>query len=157
MLALAPPELSHGMQQGDIAYTLARDVVAAHGPITAREAALRHDARSVAITPARKAPAGAGVVIGPVYRREPGGGFVIPTGVVLVRFADGDRAAHHRDEIAAAGFEIEQVLSYAPQAAWVRPRSGEIIDALRGLVALEQLPGVRNVEPQLLSEAARRD
>jgi hypothetical protein len=157
MLALAPPELSHSTQQGDIAYTLARDVVAAHGPIADRDAALRHDAHNVAITPAREAPAGAGVIVGPVYRREPSGGFVIPTGMVLVRFADGDRAEHHRDEIAAAGFEIEQALSYAPQAAWVRARSGEIIDALRGLVALEQLPAVHNVEPQLLSEAARRD
>jgi hypothetical protein len=159
MLALAPAELSHSMQQRDIAYTLARDVVATHGPITDREAALRHDAPSVAITPAREAPAGAGagVVVGPVYRREPGGRPVIPTGVVLVRFADGDRAEHHRDEIAAAGFEIDQALSYAPQAAWVRARSGQIVDALRGLERLERLPGVHNVEPQLLSEAARRD
>jgi hypothetical protein len=157
MLALAPAKLLHSTQRGDIAYTLARDVVAAHGPITDKGAALRHDAGSVTITPARDVPAIAGVVVGPVYRRDAGDGLVIPTGTVLVRFADGDPAEQHRDDISAAGFEIEWVLSHAPQAAWVRARSGDIVDALRGLTRLEQLPGVHNVEPQLLSEAARRD
>lgn len=156
MLALAPAKLLHSTQRGDIAYALARDVVATHGPITDSDA-LRHDARSVTITPARDVPAGAGVVVGPVYRREAGGGLVIPTGAVLVRFADGDRAEQHRDAVAAAGFEIERVTAYAPQAAWVRARSAEIVDALRGLMRLAQLPGVDNVEPQLLSEAARRN
>lgn len=154
MLASVPATLRHSTEQADAAYTLAEDVVAAHGPGADEAAALAHEGGLVSIAPAEDAPDDA--VIGPVYRK-PGGGLAVPTGRALVRFADGDRAEHHRDNIAMAGFDLERELSYAPQAAWVRASSGEISDTLGGLSQLERLPGVENVEPQLLSEAARRD
>lgn len=141
MLAAAPNELRHSTQQPDVAYTLADDVVS-----TA-------NADDVSIAPIGDELGGQ--AIGPVYRKA-SGEIAVPTGRALVRFADADRAEHHRDEIAAAGFDLEQPLSYAPQAAWVRASSGEITDTLSGLAQLEELPGVENVEPQLITEAARR-
>jgi hypothetical protein len=140
MLAAAPNTLRHSTEHPDVTYTLADDVVA-----TGRD--------SLETAPTGDAPAGGAV--GPVYRKA-GGGLAVPTGRALVRFADGDRADEHRDAIAAAGFDVEEPLSYAPHAAWVRASSGEITDTLSGLAQLEELPGVQNVEPQLLSEAARR-
>lgn len=155
ILASAPTELRHSTQRREIVLTLARDVIAEHDAGVDRPRAHGHGVPGVAITPVDEAPT-TGVVFGPVYRRTPDGGLAIPTGSALVRFGDGDRAEQHRDELAAAGFGIERVLAYAPQAAWVRARSGEITDTLRGLARLERLPGVQNVEPQLVSQPARR-
>jgi hypothetical protein len=92
--------------------------------------------------------------VGPVYRTGPRAGPAVPTGRVLVRYGAGDRIDRHRAELAAAGYELEEVLGYAPQAGWVRgPR---ISDALRGLERLAALDGVKHVEPQLLREASRK-
>lgn len=93
---------------------------------------------------------------GPVYRRSPGGDVVVPTGRVLVRFGPGQRVEEHRGELAAAGYTIDAVLSYAPHAAWVRATSGRTADALGHLDALGALHGVEHVEPQMIGEAARR-
>lgn len=95
-------------------------------------------------------------LLGPVYRRDPGGGLAVPTGRALVRFSEGVAADDQRDELAKAGYAVEEILRYAPHAAWVRASSGEIADALRDLSRLEELAQVENVEPQLLSEAAPR-
>lgn len=154
MLSRAPAQLRHSTQQPDVAYTLADDVVAAHGDDADGDAALSHEGGPLSIARPGEAPTGA--TVGPVYRKD-GGGLAVPTGRALVRFAEGDCAERHHDELAAAGFELEQPLSYAPQAAWVRASSGQITDTLSGLPALERLPGVENVEPQMISEAARRD
>jgi hypothetical protein len=66
------------------------------------------------------------------------------------------RAQDHRSQFAAAGFEIEQVPSYAPNAAWLRPLEGGVAAALNGLDELERLDGVAHAEPQLLRERAAR-
>jgi len=93
----------------------------------------------------------------PLYQRAPGGEVVEPTGRVLVRFGADERAAEHEADLAAAGFEVDEVLSYAPQAAWVRPGSGRVVDALRGLDRLQELPGVVAVEPQMIGRRAQRE
>ena len=92
----------------------------------------------------------------PVYRLGGTGAPATPTGRVFVRFADGTDARAKADALAAAGFTLESVPAYAPHAAWVRPASGELADALTGFERLRELPGVENVEPQFESEAARR-
>ena len=94
---------------------------------------------------------------GPLYRRAPGGEVVTPTGRVLVRFADDERATEHEAALEAAGFAVDELLSYAPQAAWVRPGSGRVVDALRGLDRLQEVPGVVAVEPQMIGRRASRD
>lgn len=93
---------------------------------------------------------------GPVYRRSPGGDVVVPTGRVLVRMAPGDPVDAHRAELAATGYTIDSVLSYAPHAAWVRAASGRTADALGHLDALARMPGVEHVEPQMIGESSRR-
>lgn len=92
--------------------------------------------------------------VGPVYSAGPGGPIAVPTGRVFVRFADGIRADRHRKQFEAAGFDIDRMLSYAPNAVWLRPTTGGVARALPGLAALAKLPGVAHVEPQLLLERA---
>jgi hypothetical protein len=92
----------------------------------------------------------------PVYRPGGTGAAAIPTGRVFVRFAEGTEAGAHADALATAGFTLESVPAYAPHAAWVRPASGRLADALTSFDRLRALPGVENVEPQFETEAARR-
>lgn len=75
----------------------------------------------------------------------------------FVRFADTERAAEHTNAIEAAGFVVDEVLSYAPQAAWVRSESGEISDAVDRLDDLAAIEGVEHVEAQFLREMTRKD
>ncbi|HVF31218.1 MAG TPA: hypothetical protein VNA22_09615 [Pyrinomonadaceae bacterium] len=91
-----------------------------------------------------------GSAVGPVYAVRPSGAEAIPTGLVFVRFSADVNAADRRAEIEAAGYEIAEVLSYAPEAAWLRATSGDIAEALVDLGKLEKLSGVENVEPQML-------
>jgi hypothetical protein len=93
--------------------------------------------------------------ISPVYALRSGPP-AVPTGLVFVRFRDNVSAETCRNELDRAGYEIVQIPEYAPHAAWVRARSGEIAEALAGLSTLAELPDVENVEPQMLVESARR-
>lgn len=92
----------------------------------------------------------------PVYALTPRGAPAVPTGLVLVRFREGIAAASCGDVVAREGFTIHDVLPYAPSAAWVRAVSGGIPASLRGIPALESLPDVVNVEPQMVKRSARR-
>ena len=97
-----------------------------------------------------------GVVLTALYADPVSDTPAVPTGLVFLRFQKGIMADARRDEIDRAGYEIAETIPYAPQAAWLRARSGQAADALTNLSQLEQLPGVETVEPQLLREAARR-
>src|SRR5262249_41921395 len=94
--------------------------------------------------------------IGPVYALAPGGTLAVPTGRILVRFSPGTLAEEHRTALRGVGFEIEEVLAYAPEAAWLRPATGGIGVALRRIPALEAMQGVDHVEPQMLMQTSRR-
>jgi hypothetical protein len=91
-----------------------------------------------------------------VYRRGGTGAAATPTGRVFVRFAAGTDARAQAGALAAAGFTLEAVPAYAANAAWVRPASGRLADALTGFERLLAVPGVENVEPQFETEAAPR-
>jgi hypothetical protein len=95
--------------------------------------------------------------IGPVYALHPAGGPAVPTGRVLVRFAEGVMAQDREASLRAAGYTIDTVLPYAPQAAFVTAVDADICSALLGITRLEPLADVVHVEPEMLSEAARRD
>jgi hypothetical protein len=100
---------------------------------------------------------GAGPGAGPVYRAAGAGGAIaVPTGRVFVRFGAGTRAQDRAGELEAAGFDVEDVPGFAPHAAWVRPRSGRVEDALEALDAVRGVPGVEHAEPQLVAERASR-
>jgi hypothetical protein len=95
-------------------------------------------------------------VVTPVYGLGGQGPPAVPTGRVLVRFADGIRIEDRRDQLEAAGYTLQEPLSYAPQAGWVQAASGGAAAALRGLSKLATLPDVAHVEPQMLMPASRR-
>lgn len=101
-------------------------------------------------------PASATRKIGPVYRLGEHGPLAVPTGKVFVRFAEQISLADHRGEIERAGFEISQILSYAPHAGWVEPGSRKIAEAVGRFQELGQIPGVEAVEPQMLMERRSR-
>lgn len=92
----------------------------------------------------------------PVYELQPGGTPAVPTGQVFIRFREGVAVEERLREIEQAGYEIAQSLEYAPHAAWLRARSGEIADALADIRALEKIADVENVEPQMLMQRASR-
>lgn len=153
----APRRLPAGGEHG-CAYELAEDLVAIHQAGAPGTAAATLAGGGVSVEPAgsRTAESVEDALLGPVYRRVPGGSLTVPTGRALVRFSEGVAADGQRDEVARAGYAVEEILRYAPHVAWVRARSGEIADALRDLSRLEGLAHVEHVEPQLLSEATHR-
>jgi hypothetical protein len=93
---------------------------------------------------------------GPVYRRVPGGDMVVPTGRVLVRFADGDAAKDHEKDLQAVGCVVDEVLSYAPNTAWVRAATGDVTDGLQALDSLGKVRGVVALEPEMIGSRSTR-
>jgi hypothetical protein len=91
----------------------------------------------------------------PVYRR-PSGDLLFPTGRVLVRFGKGDRVDAHADELAGAGYELDQALGFAPQAGYVRAAGGDAAAGLAGIERLRTLAGVEHVEPEVQMERGAR-
>ena len=94
--------------------------------------------------------------VGPVYALQPGGAPAVPTGRVFIRFKEGVAVKDRLQEIEQAGYEIAQSIEYAPHAAWLRARSGEIADALTNFQTLERITDVENVEPQMLMQRTKR-
>jgi len=88
----------------------------------------------------------------PVYAASPGGPLAVPTGRIFVRLPEGARADERRAQFEEAGFVIDQTMSYAPNAAWLRPSGGE--HALQALDRLRGLADVVHVEPQWLMARA---
>jgi hypothetical protein len=94
--------------------------------------------------------------IGPVYELGPGGSLAVPTGLVFIRFRDGIDAGSQQQEIEQSGFEVKDTVPYAPNAAWLKARSGSIADSLAGISKLAALPDVESVEPQMLMKGSSR-
>lgn len=88
----------------------------------------------------------------PVYSSSSDGPLAVPTGRVFVRLARNMAPSTRRAKFEAAGFVVDQLLSYAPNAAWLRPVRGGISHALAptALQELRAIAGVEHVEPQLL-------
>lgn len=134
-------------------------------PVSSERSDLRYElvADSIDSNPTASVPAAQGAIdtpdadhSRPVYRRVPGGGVVVPTGRVLVRFSEGDLAASHEDALRSAGYEVDQVLAYATHTAWVRAAAGGVSASLQGLGRLTEVPGVVAVEPQMIGQSAQR-
>lgn len=92
----------------------------------------------------------------PVYRLEPAGPLAVPTGLVWIRFAETVIAETRGAAITALGYQVVEVPTYAPFAAWLRAASGNVAEALTGLARLAALPGVESVAPQMLMERKGR-
>jgi len=82
----------------------------------------------------------------------PGGPLAVPTGRVFVRFRHGVSAEERRHAVEDAGYAVDRIPGYAPQAAWVCSTDGAIGSGLSGLARLRALPDVEHVEPEFLTE-----
>lgn len=91
-----------------------------------------------------------------VYTLAQGGSLAVPSGLVFIRLADGLDVNENTEAFADAGYEVAERLAYAPNAAWLQARSGDIADALNGLEELRKLSNVESVEPQMLMESVLR-
>jgi hypothetical protein len=111
--------------------------------------------RRIEDEPAERAASGAAEPA-PLYSLGPGASPATPSGDVMIRFKDGVDIRAQQPEIEAAGYSIVRVLPYAPQAAIVRAGSGLLADTLNAIGRLERIPGVENVEPQMISERSFR-
>lgn len=94
--------------------------------------------------------------ISPVYTLS-SGSLAVPTGLVFIRFAENVNVDSQQAAINQSGYEISQVLGYAPHAAWLTAKSGKVSDALLGIARLASLSHVENVEPQMLMAKVNRD
>ncbi len=92
----------------------------------------------------------------PVYSSGKGGSVSVPTGLIFVRLSPNlsmnDRARNFAD----AGYELAKTLSYAPNAGWLRAKSGNVASALANAANLTDVAGVEHVEPQMLTKAAQK-
>ncbi|MDZ8069088.1 MAG: hypothetical protein RMY64_26320 [Nostoc sp. DedQUE08] len=95
-------------------------------------------------------------ILSPIYTLESNGSLAVPTGLVFIRFAESVDVESQHEVINQAGYEVAQSLSYAPHTAWLRAKSGRIVDAIAGISQLEAIANVENVEPQMLMERGLR-
>ncbi len=92
----------------------------------------------------------------PVYSLQPNGPPAVPTGRLFVRFEDHITAEERHQALRHTGYRIVRLLPYAPHAVWLEALSGNIAVTLKGISALEQLSGVANIEPEMLTSMAQR-
>ncbi|WP_375470950.1 hypothetical protein [uncultured Nostoc sp.] len=95
-------------------------------------------------------------ILSPVYTLESNASLAVPTGLVFIRFAEGVDVESQHEVINRAGYEVAERLSYAPHTAWLRAKSGNIVDAIAGIYRLEAIANVESVEPQMLMERSLR-
>ena len=158
----SPPDVVRlSTERSEVTFRRSDGLYAVHGTIAGDEPqspVLILEGGLVRVHEGRSPESGeAGALVGPVYGADPDGAIAVPTGRIFVRFEEGSMAADRAGEIEAAGFAVDEVVSYAPHAAWVVPSSGSIADALANVEALEDVSGVVNVEPQLLREVGYRE
>ncbi len=98
----------------------------------------------------------ANLTVIPVYRLGPNGPQGVPSGRVFIRFRSQVPVEERRQELETCGFFVDERLSYAPHAAWLQSKDGNIATALNGFAKLRALPDVVLVEPQMLMRMVQR-
>jgi len=162
ILATFPKQIAVNSTAGAQIYRLIADHYAIHGRQSgepAPDAAYVLQEGTIAVFKGSPDPALAAAKperLSAVYSLTPGGSPAVPTGLVFIRLAEGTAIAERDEAIKNTGYEVSETLPYAANAAWLRSRSGGIADALASLGALEKIPSVESVEPQMLMESARR-
>lgn len=157
-LAAFPETIELGRAQPARRYVRRPDLLAIHGPLPSGVAEADRESLAPGITlvsPALASRAGEAAQVTAVYSIGAGGQPLAPTGRVLVRFGEAERAETHRDAIERAGYRLAESLAHAPQAAWVESPDGAA-RALRDLARLEAVPGVVHVEPEMVGRRAHR-
>jgi len=153
-----PPQLRASTEHPDVVYTRADGYYAVHGGTRgprSSKAVLTLNDGEIAIYKGQ--PKRGETNATAVYSPSSGGSALnVPTGQVFVRFASDVDVATQRDSLESAGFTIAQILSYAPNGAWLKHKDGDVAAALNAIPKLEKLDRVENVEPQLISPRALR-
>ena len=126
--------------RGDVPQALARDVTHRldEGVVIVRAPPSGDDAIQVNVLP--------------VYTAGAGSPPAVASGRLFVRLERGSEASSWAGRFEPLGLVIEEVPAYAPNCAWLAPRSGIAAHALRSLDALRALPGVAHAEPELLRQ-----
>ena len=157
-LAAFPSTIELGRTRPPRRYARSADLIAIHGALPSGLAAGEGETLAPGIT---LLPSGlatrvaSGVRVTPVYVLATGTQPLVPTGRVLVRFAESESAEAHRRDIESAGYRLVESLPYARHAVWLEsPQSWGA--ALRDLPRLESLPGVVHVEPEMVGRRATR-
>ena len=146
-----PKRLRASTQNPDVVYVRDDNHYAVHGqPANARGIELAPGEMGITVIAGQ--PKSLTKDMTAVYRND--AALAVPTGRVLVRFAEGVDAGARAQRIEMAGYRIEMQLSYAPNAAWVCDCEGDVAGALKHIDRLEMLPDIENVEPQMLSQRA---
>jgi hypothetical protein len=152
-----PQQLSVGAAPSAVFYVQKAGYYAVHGrPLPAENAVLVFEAEAIAILQGTPIDVTSNQTLSPVYTPQGSESLAVPTGQVFIRFREGDVAEAHRSAIAEAGYEIAQMLDYAPQAAWLNAESGSVADALAGIDKLRAIANVESVEPQMLMQRSLR-
>jgi hypothetical protein len=151
-----PLTLRASTEHPEIVYTRAKGYYASRGTAVnaGDDAMLSLNDGDGQITVFKGEPKRDGGQISAVYNA--GATLAVPTGLVFVRFAASVDAESQRAALKRAGYAIDEVPSYAPNAAWVRDAGDDAAAALTGIDNLEKLAHVENVEPQLLMPRALR-
>ena len=153
-----PRTIKVSTEHGKSQYRLAEGYFAVHGLPAAAGAALHFSPEKISVYPIDRlvhvdAPRSR---LTPAYSLGKGAALAVPTGKVFVRLAADQKFAERAKSFRDAGFEIDQTLSYASNAGWLRPGSSSIGAALTAIEDLAAMPGVENVEPQMLTKAVRK-
>jgi hypothetical protein len=156
-----PARVRHSTEHPELDYELLAGYFALHdpGPGAGVMAETTLNEGRIAIlkgAPSDSPLAAAAEAVTPVYHLAPDGDVAVPTGLVLVRFAEHVRAGERAVQFAELGYRIARTLDYAPHALWLTAVDGDIAAALEGIQQLEALEDVVNVEPQMASPAVPR-
>lgn len=149
-----PAKLRASIEHPAIVYTLAPGYYASHAKNNDNDAAAVMSLNDGQIVVFKGEPKDAGNHISPVYMA--GTSLAVPSGLVFVRFVKDITAESQRPALKQAGYAIDEVPVYAPNAAWVRDEGRDIATALKHIDRLEKLAHVENVEPQLLAPRVPR-
>jgi hypothetical protein len=149
-----PAKLRAGTEHPEIVYTRTEGYYALHNAAATDrdDAVLSLNDGQIAVF--KGEPARGQSDVSAVYNA--GTALAVPTGLVFVRFAKSVDAHSQSSALKKAGYTIDDVPAYAPNAAWVRHTSNDIAAALNGINTLEKLANVENVEPQLLTPRSLR-
>ncbi|MGE0644677.1 MAG: hypothetical protein AB7P24_13495 [Nitrospira sp.] len=96
------------------------------------------------------------LTITPVYQAAPHGPLAVPTGRIFVRCSPDLRLEDRRTDLAARGYELTEIPSYAPHTGWVQSATGDMASSLKNFERLKTLPGIVHVQPQLLMPRTAR-
>jgi hypothetical protein len=156
-----PRRISAVLEHPESVYTMVDGYFAVRGPLTSHHplslvATLEDDLALYRGTPPDAVLSDQRLTVIPVYALSSDGPLAVPTGNIFLRYEESVDITTQREAIERAGYALPDALPYAPYSGWVRRSDGRIDEALAHMDALFRLPGIANVEPQMVSKRVLR-